>query len=295
MLAPVSGTFTQRSVPARRFRHAFGDIFSFIPVSNSAAAVRRTSRGGEMTANEIETGEWMAAREVQQRFMKSAGPVRDELDFSARCRQAGEVGGDFYTLLAVPRNCVALAVGDASGKGLAAALMMSSVHASLRTALSFTGGDGCAALAAVNHEVYSSSSPNRYATLFFGVFDSATRTLRYVNAGHNPPLVIRRGRPARWLHTGGAPVGMFPEWPYEEGIVQLHPGDTVIAYTDGIIEAVNQAGEQWGVDGLEKAARESRAGSADAIVEDIFAAMDDCSWQTDDATVAVLRIPEDAW
>ncbi len=244
-----------------------------------------------MVADLIDPGcEWTAARQVQQRFMQPAGPVAGELDYSARCRQAGEVGGDFYAFLMPSDRSVGLAVGDASGKGLPAALMIASVHASLRTAVQLTGGDGCAALAAVNREVYGSSLSDRYATLFYGVFDPAACTLRYVNAGHNPPLVLRRGSPAIWLNTGGAPVGMFPDWPYEEGFIQLRPGDIVIAYTDGVTEATNQSGEQWGIDGLENAARQSAGNSAEEVVQDIFAAMDDCSWQTDDATVAVLRV-----
>jgi sigma-B regulation protein RsbU (phosphoserine phosphatase) len=140
--------------------------------------------------------------------------------------------------------------------------------------------------------VHASSLADRYATLFYGVFDAATRTLRYVNAGHNPPMVIRRDSSTVWLETGGAPVGMFPDWTYEEGVVQLNPGDLVLAYSDGVIEAVNPAGEEWGVESLRRAAAESDTQSADEIVHAIFATMDDFSRgrQTDDATVLALRV-----
>jgi serine phosphatase RsbU (regulator of sigma subunit) len=178
------------------------------------------SRRRKMPGTVIEAAsEWVAAGAIQQQFMKEAPR---ESDYSARCRQAGEVRGDFYTCLPAPGDSFAFAVGDASGKGLSAALIMASVQASLRTAISLTGGDGRAALAAVNREIYESSPADRYATLFHAVFEPATRTLRYVNAGHNPPLVLRRDSPALWLETGGAPVGMFPDWKYEEGAVQLH-------------------------------------------------------------------------
>src|ERR1700733_5750256 len=237
--------------------------------------------------------EWMTACEVQQRFMQHMGATIDTLSYSARCRQVGELGGDCYDFVPLPHNRLALAVADASGKGLAAALMIANVQSSLRTAASFAENDAAAVLGAVNRQVYASSLEDRYATLFYGVFDGATRTLRCVNAGHNPPMVIRReDQPISWLETGGPPVGMFPNFTYEESVVQQNPGDLVLAYTDGVVEAVNPAGEEWGVEGLRRAAMESKTHNADDMVEAIFASMDEFSrgHQTDDATVIVLRV-----
>jgi sigma-B regulation protein RsbU (phosphoserine phosphatase) len=242
---------------------------------------------------EIETcSEWTAACEVQQRFLQYLEPAIDTLSYSARCRQVRELGGDAYDFVPLPHNRLALAVGDASGKGLAAALMISNVQSSLRTAAAFAGNDGAAVLGAVNREVHASSLPDRYATLFYGVFDEATRALQYVNAGHNPPIVIRRDRSVVRLESGGPPVGMFPNWTYEEGGVQLSPGDVVLAYTDGVTEAVDAAGEEWGVEGLLSAAAARDTQSADEMVEGIFRSMDEFSLgrQTDDATVIVLRV-----
>ncbi len=236
--------------------------------------------------------DWTAACEVQQRFMQHLGTTIDTLSYSARCRQVGELGGDCYDFLPLSNNRLALAVGDASGKGLAAALMISNVQSSLRTAASFAENNVAAVLGAVNRQVYASSLADRYATVFYGVFDEATRTLRHVNAGHNPPMVIRRDQSIIWLETGGPPVGMFPDFTYVESAVQLNPGDLVVAYTDGVTEAVNPAGEEWGVEGLQKAAAESEAQCADDLVHEIFASMDEFSRgrQTDDATVIVLRV-----
>jgi sigma-B regulation protein RsbU (phosphoserine phosphatase) len=236
--------------------------------------------------------EWTVAREVQQRFMRYSGPAIEMLDYSARCRQVKELGGDFYDFAALARSRLALAIGDASGKGLPAALMISNVQSSLRTAALFTGNNGPKALRAVNRQVYESSLADRYATLFFGVFDQRQLTLRYVNAGHHPPMVIRRNGSILWLETGGAPVGMFPDWIYEEGAVQLEPGDVVVAYTDGVIEAANPDGEEWGIDSLRKAAVESGARCADDMIQAIFTSMDEFSngRQADDATVAVLQV-----
>jgi sigma-B regulation protein RsbU (phosphoserine phosphatase) len=240
----------------------------------------------------VETStEWTAACEVQRRFMQHSGPTIDTLDYSGECRQVQELGGDFYDFVPLPENRLALAVGDASGKGLAAALMISNVQSSVRTAALFTGDNGPAALEVVNHQVYGSSLPDRYATLFYGIFDKARHTLRYVNAGHNPPMVIRRDGSIVWLETGGAPVGMFPDWNYEEGVVHLKPGDMVLAYTDGVVEAVSPDGEEWGVEGLRRAIAETDARSAEDMVHAIFTLMDEFSrgCRSDDATVVALQ------
>jgi sigma-B regulation protein RsbU (phosphoserine phosphatase) len=242
---------------------------------------------------EIETcSEWMAACQVQQRFLQYLEPVIDTLSYSARCRQVRELGGDAYDFVPLPQNHLALAVGDASGKGLAAALMISNVQSALRTATAFAGNDVAAVLGAVNRVVHATSLPDRYATLFYGVFDEATCALQYVNAGHNPPMVIRRDRSVVRLESGGPPIGMFPNWTYEKGAVQLDPGDLVLAYTDGVTEAVNPAGEEWGEEGLLRAVAEHEAQSGDEMVEGIFRSMDEFSLgrQTDDATVIVLRV-----
>jgi sigma-B regulation protein RsbU (phosphoserine phosphatase) len=238
--------------------------------------------------------DWVLACDVQQGFMRAQRAASDSLDYSARCRQVRALGGDCYNFTALKSNRLALVVGDASGKGLAAALMIANVQSSLRTAALFTGDDLAALFKVVNHQAYASSSEDRYATLFYGVFDGSTRTLRYVNAGHNPPVVIRRDGSMHWLETGGAPVGLFADSEYGEGIVKLETGDLLIAFTDGLIEATNQDGEEWGVRGLLKASACGAQCSQDAgeLVNLIFNAMDDFSkgHQTDDATLAVVGV-----
>jgi sigma-B regulation protein RsbU (phosphoserine phosphatase) len=238
--------------------------------------------------------DWALACDVQQGFMRAPYTASDSLDYSARCRQVRALGGDCYNFIPLKSNRLALVVGDASGKGLAAALMIANVQSSLRTAALFTGDDLAALLKAVNHQACSSSLANRYATLFYGVFDNAKRTLRYINAGHNPPVVLRRDGSVEWLEASGAPVGMFPDSMYEEKIVELEAGDLVIAYTDGVVEATNQNGEEWGVQGLLKAAVHGaqRSHNAGDLVNLIFHSIDDFSQkhQTDDATLAVVRV-----
>ena len=144
-------------------------------------------------------------------------------------------------------------------------------------------------------QAYASSLADRYVTVFYGVFDRSARMLRYVNAGHTPPVVLRRNGSIDTLETGGAPVGMFPNSSYEEGVAQLDPGDVVITYTDGVIEAANQSGEEWGLQGLLKATAawaQQGTENAEHLVRSIFNSMDNFSrgCQTDDATLAVLRV-----
>ena len=241
--------------------------------------------------------DWVLACDVQQRFMQGVdlGRSTQSSDFSAQCRQVRALGGDCYDSMPLTDSRMAFVVGDASGKGLAAALMIANVQASLRTAAVFTGNEPAELLKVVNHQAYTLSLSDRYATVFYGVFDAAKRTLRYVNAGHNPPVVLRRNGSINWLTPGGSPVGMFPDSKYEESALQLDPGDLVIAYSDGVIEATNGSGVEWGVEGLLKAAAALASRGADGaenLVRLIFHSMDDFSGgrQTDDATVAVLRV-----
>lgn len=237
--------------------------------------------------------DWILACAVQQGFMRAPRTVSESYDYSARCRQVRALGGDCYNFIPLEDDRLAFVVGDASGKGLAAALMIANVQSSLRTAALFAEDDLAALLQAVNHQAYSSSLANRYATLFYGVFDNTKQTLRYINAGHNPPVVLRRNGSVQSLETSGAPVGMFPDSTYDEKVVELNPGDLVLAYTDGVVEATNQNGEEWGVDGLLKAAGfgAHRSQSAGDLVNFIFHSMDEFSkeHQNDDATLAVVR------
>lgn len=238
------------------------------------------------------SSDWATAAGVQQRFMQNRDAAIEALDYAACCRQVLDLGGDCYDFLSLPDQRLAIAIGDASGKGLAAALMISNVQSSLRTAVLLNKTNLPGVFNVVNRQVYASSSADRYATLFCGIFDRTTRTLRYVNAGHNPPLVLRRDGSTRWLEDGGAPVGAFSDWTYREGAVRLNPGDLIIGYTDGVTEAVNLAGNEWGIEGLRKAAAETHGLCADEVVRLIFKSMDAFSrgCQTDDATVIALKV-----
>jgi len=235
--------------------------------------------------------DWLQACSVQEHFMR--GPARNNchVDLSASCRQMRALGGDCYDFACLGDGRITMLVGDASGKGVAAALMMASVQASLRTAAQFSGDNLAGLFRVVNVQACASSLADRYATLFYGVLDRVTLTLRYVNAGHNPPFVIHRGGTLDRLEPSGAPVGLFPDATWSEDVIHLHPGDLVLAYTDGVIETSSPSGQEWGINGLLQAAEAARMQPADELVRSILDSMDAFSGgvQIDDATVAILR------
>jgi phosphoserine phosphatase RsbU/P len=234
--------------------------------------------------------DWATACDVQEAFMQHGAPAAEGISYSGRCRQLRALGGDCYDFLPLSDNHLAFTIGDASGKSLPAALMIANVQSSLRTAALFVGMDPAAVVGAVNHQLHTGSLADRFATLFYGVFDSASRMLRYANAGHHPPMVIRRDGSIAWLDTAGLPLGLFMTSRYEEGTVRLRRGDRVIAYTDGVVEATNSSGDEWGVEEIRKAAAESKAQDAEELVDAIFRSLDEFTGghQNDDATVAVF-------
>ncbi len=236
--------------------------------------------------------DWMVACELQERFMEAPHAKTRRLRYSARCRQMRALGGDCSTFLPLPGNRAAFAVADASGKGLPAALLIANVQSSLRTAALFAPDDVAAVVTAVNRQLYACSPVERYATLLYGLFDENTRTLHYVNAGHNPAMVIRGRDAITWLEAGAPPVGFFADTVYEARTVQLNSADLIVAYTDGIVEATNAASDEWGVEGLLAAVTRCQMRQPDSIVEAVFAALDDFSGdnQTDDATIVAALI-----
>ncbi|WP_263367594.1 GAF domain-containing SpoIIE family protein phosphatase [Edaphobacter bradus] len=189
------------------------------------------------------------ARDVQQHLFPQVVPSIPGIDLAGHCRQAQAVGGDYYDFFILPAGegdeRLALALGDISGKGISAALLMASLRASLRSAAQLQPGDLGTLMRHVNRLVYESSTSNRYATFFYAELDPATRLLTYVNAGHNPPVILR-GSEAIALHSTGTVIGLLPEVSYCRASILLHPGDMLVAFTDGISEAMNAAEEEWG-------------------------------------------------
>ncbi|HMK29980.1 MAG TPA: SpoIIE family protein phosphatase [Terriglobales bacterium] len=236
------------------------------------------------------------AREVQERLFPQTLPAIAGLDYAGHCRPALGVGGDYYDFLALPQGQLGVAIGDVSGKGIAAALMMASLQASLRGEATRAPENLAAAVSNINRLVYEASSANRYATFFYGQYDPATHQLHYVNAGHNPPILFR-GNNGTWsvtrLDTGGTVVGLLPSFPYQQGSVSVCEGDILLAYTDGISEAMNAADEEWGEDQLMRTIEDCQGLRAQQILQRVFDAADAFvagAKQHDDMTLVVLCV-----
>ena len=235
------------------------------------------------------------AREVQQRLFPEI-PVMPGLELAGHCRPALGVGGDYYDVVPLEDGRLVIAIGDVSGKGIAAALLMASLRASLRGIVEAGSHDLARIVGKLNRLIHEASTANRYATLFFAIYDPATQRLRYVNAGHNPPVVLQQDGAIR-LEACGPVVGLLKDVEYEEAWVQLAAGDLFIGYTDGISEAMTVADEEWGEDRMQAVAEGMRDRPLPEILEAIFCGADEFTAgapQYDDMTVLMLRVNRDA-
>lgn len=199
------------------------------------------------------------ARTVQQELLPQECEGCGTLDFSVTFTPASEVGGDFYDLFRVSDRDVALVLGDVAGKGLPAAILMGVIHGAIRAASArWTGSNHDELAAYVNDLLCGRTAENRYVTLFWGSIDTTANTLRYVNAGHLPPLLFRRG-PAgvavERLEEGGPVLGLLPGVGYRTGETELAAGDILVAFSDGLSEAANAQDEEFGVDRVIEAVR----------------------------------------
>jgi sigma-B regulation protein RsbU (phosphoserine phosphatase) len=253
-----------------------------------------TAIGREMAQRERLNRELEIAREVQEHLFPHRLPPVAGLDYCGRCRPAREVGGDYYDFLELPQGRLGIAVGDVSGKGVGAALMMASLEASLR-ALAAVVQDPAELMERVNSLVYQASAANRYATLFYAQYDPASRRLSYVNAGHNPPIVLRQSAGSYEvlrLETGGPVIGLLPQR-YRQGVFCHESGDLVVLFTDGISESMNARFEEWGEDRLIALVKTCYGSPPAEMMHRILTGAEAFAAgapQHDDMTVVVLRV-----
>jgi sigma-B regulation protein RsbU (phosphoserine phosphatase) len=235
------------------------------------------------------------AREVQERLFPQHLPEIAGLDYFGRCRTALAVGGDYYDFLALPGGKLGVALGDVSGKGIAAALTMASLEASLRADAMRAGDDLAGLITRVNAMLYDASTEDRYATLFYAQFDPATRKLSYVNAGHCPPVLLRAAANSpveRLDKAGGTVVGLLPDCVYDQAEISLAPGDLLVIYTDGYSEAMSTHLEEWGETRLFAAVATCDGLPAKDCISKITQAADafvSGAPQSDDMTLVILR------
>ena len=246
--------------------------------------LRKEAEAARMLYREIEI-----ARDVQSKLFPQHLPPVPSVEYAGFCRPAKFVGGDYYDFLPTPDGSFVFTLGDVSGKGIAAAVLMASIQASLRTQMLRPPDSLVQLIADLNRSVYNSSTPDKYSTLFCGWIDPARRKLRYVNAGQVQPLLVRGGK-ARQLEVSSMPVGLIENATYEQAEVELQAGDVLVAFSDGVSEAMNPAEELWNdKDIMRIASRYTGTDVIEALVKgvDAFAAGAE---QSDDLTVIAISI-----
>jgi serine phosphatase RsbU (regulator of sigma subunit)/catechol 2,3-dioxygenase-like lactoylglutathione lyase family enzyme len=231
------------------------------------------------------------AKQVQARLFPQTFPALRTLDYAGACIQARHVGGDYYDFFALGEEKVGLFVGDISGKGIAAALLMANLQANLRSQFALAREQPQRFLQSVNRLFFENTVDSAYATVFFAEYDDSRRRLRYTNCGHLSALLLRQDGAVEWLHSTGTVLGLFKEWESPTVECQMSPGDTLALYTDGVTESFSDSGEEFGEQRLVEALRRHREQSAQSIVMSVIADVQRFSPQEqhDDITLIVAK------
>ena len=292
----MQGDFTHRIEV--RGKDQLADLgFSFNRMTENVEQLLAISKEKERLQAELEI-----AREVQNQLYPKGWPDVPRLKVRALCQPARMVSGDYYDYDMLGDSLLAIALGDVAGKGISAALLMATLQSSVRTRLSFSrdaaalsGEHPCLSTSALvfslNSQLYKTTSPEKYATFFLGVFDTRTSRFNYTNAGHLPPILFRKGTVSS-LEIDGTVVGAFSTADYGESHVDLEPGDLLLCYTDGITEPENAYGEMFGeerlIETVHRNMNKSEEQVLDAVVEAVLAWTGAGELQ-DDMTLVVAR------
>ncbi|HLJ29573.1 MAG TPA: SpoIIE family protein phosphatase [Candidatus Angelobacter sp.] len=276
-----------------RFEDIDGNSFALVSldeVSRMIDAERRATaekqESERRAAHELEI-----AKEVQLRLFPQTTPLVKTLEYAGVCIQALQVGGDYYDFLSLSRERLGLVLGDISGKGIAAALLMANLQANLRTQYALALDEPVRFLQSVNQLFYENTADNAYASLFFGEYDDRTRRLSYANCGHLSALLLRSGNTLERLDSTCTVLGLFKDWTCSMAECRILAGDILAIYTDGITESLNSAGEEFGEERLIAALRRHHElpphALLDSIVEEVRRFSPD--EQQDDITLIVAK------
>jgi len=255
------GTFTRFEDPDG---NAFG-LEGFDEVRRSLE-LRRQEHAEKLESERRVAQELEIARQVQARLFPQIQPELKTVEYAGICLQARQVGGDYFDFLNLGPQRLALVIGDVSGKGIAAALLMANLQASLRSQSSLAIDQPQALLGSVNRLFYENTSESAYASLFFADYDGATRRMRYANCGHLSGLLLRGDGNVEHLESTNTLLGLFQEWDCSMQEQELFPGDVLALYTDGVTEATNDQGEELGERFLIEALRQHRELSCQGLL-----------------------------
>jgi sigma-B regulation protein RsbU (phosphoserine phosphatase) len=285
-----------------QFQYSPADKEVLMSVAAQLALVIENSRLAErLLAEERLRRELALAAEVQRRLLPSHPPEGLSVELAGFCQPARGVGGDYYDFITFDNQQLGIAIADVAGKGMAAALLMSTVQATLRSLSATTGAQAHAnrsladMVATLNRLLCNSTGGANYVTFFYGQVDQLTQQLAYVNAGHNPPLFLRADPAGDFtqLSTGGLVVGMFDDCRYEQDVVQMQPGDVLIAFTDGLSEAHDERGEEFGETRIKKVLAATAHLSVNEIRDEMVRQVKEwcaSASQYDDLTFIVMKV-----
>ncbi|MGO8794968.1 MAG: SpoIIE family protein phosphatase [Candidatus Sulfotelmatobacter sp.] len=277
--------------------YSAGDKRLLGSVASHAGIAMRSITLAEKMADRMEAErrseqEMQIARQVQSRLLPQESPQLPTLDCAGECIQTRAVGGDYYDFLDFCSGKLGIVLADISGKGISGALLMANLQASLRGQYALALENIPRLLRSVNSLFYKNTETNHYATMFFSIYDDASRTLRYVNCGHNPPILLRATGEVERLNATATVLGLFEEWDCEVAEKRLGAGDVLLVYTDGISEAApSDDAPEFGEARLIEAMKNLRDRSARAMMDEIIAEVQRFSQgeQADDMTLIVAR------
>jgi serine phosphatase RsbU (regulator of sigma subunit)/predicted enzyme related to lactoylglutathione lyase len=278
------------------FEDVDGNTFALVgydEVTRELEAQRRTAQE-KLEAERRAAQELEIAKTVQARLFPQTLPILRTLDYAGECLQARQVGGDYYDFLDLGQERLGLVIGDISGKGIAAALLMANLQANLRSQCAIALDQPQRFLQSVNQLFFENTIDSAYATLFFTEYDDSAQRLRYANCGHLSALLLRSDNTLEWLESTCTVLGLFKEWHCSIGERQLFSGDILALYTDGVTEAFNEEGKEFGEHRLIEALRRHRELPPHVLLRAI---MDDVQQfsrheQHDDLTLILAKCKE---
>ena len=238
---------------------------------------------------ELDAAELQQAREIQQGLLPRELPQLTEFEVAGAWEPACLVGGDYYDVIRLGKDKLAICIADVVGKGISAALLMANVQASVRAFATETASPSYVC-SRINSVLCTNIATGKFVTLFYGVLDANSRILQYANAGHLRPILIDNDGNAKHLENGGALLGVFPDWKYENSTVEVGPGATLMAFTDGITEAMAPDGEEFGEERLIQVARSTAGQSIEQLKDQLLRSVKEfCNFQMrDDATLILV-------
>jgi serine phosphatase RsbU (regulator of sigma subunit)/uncharacterized glyoxalase superfamily protein PhnB len=276
-----------------RFDDLDGNSFTLVGRDDFVREIEAERRAAaeKLEAERRAAQELDIAKRVQARLFPQSLPPLKTLDYAGVCIQAHQVGGDYYDFLNLGQSRLGLVIGDTSGKGIGAALLMANLQANLRSQSAIAMEQPQKFLQSVNQLFSENTTDSAYATLFFGEYDDHTRRLRYANCGHYSPLLLRNDDTLELLGSTGMVLGLFCEWDCTVEECSLRPGDVLALYTDGITEAFNADEEEFGEERLIDLMRQHRQRTAQTMLAAILEEVQRFSAgkQYDDITLIVAK------